>query len=104
YGPQYSQRVATVIVILADDDLEGGFTVFKREGKANENKAISNWTGCDTDGGLKYKPRAGDAVLFWSTLPDGTIDPHSLHGSCPVISGTKWAAVKWLRNKGGYNP
>ncbi|KXZ56832.1 hypothetical protein GPECTOR_1g750 [Gonium pectorale] len=103
YGAQYSQRIATVIVVLSDDGLTGGETVFKREGKGNENKPISNWTDCDADGGLKYKPRAGDAVLFWSALPDGNLDPHALHGSCPVVTGNKWVAVKWLRNKGEYN-
>ena len=32
----------------------------------------------------------GDAVLFWGTYPNGDIDPHSLHGGCPVKNGTKW--------------
>lgn len=69
------------------------------------NKPISNFTDCDADGGLRYKPRMGDAVLFWSVLPDGvSLDPHALHGSCPVVKGDKWVAVKWIRNKGGYNP
>ncbi|EFJ51926.1 prolyl 4-hydroxylase [Volvox carteri f. nagariensis] len=103
YGPQYSQRIATVIVVLSDDGLMGGETVFKREGKSSINKPISNWTDCDADGGLKYKPRAGDAVLFWSARPDGQLDPHALHGSCPVVTGNKWVAVKWLRNKGEYD-
>lgn len=69
------------------------------------NKPISNFTDCYADGGLRYKPRMGDAVLFWSVLPDGvTLDPHALHGSCPVVKGDKWVAVKWIRNKGGFNP
>ncbi|KAG2442630.1 hypothetical protein HXX76_002715 [Chlamydomonas incerta] len=104
YGQQYSQRIATVIVVLSDDGLVGGETVFKREGKANVDKPITNWTDCDADGGLRYKPRAGDAVLFWSTFPDGQLDQHALHGSCPVVTGNKWVAVKWIRNKGAYNP
>ncbi|KXZ56830.1 hypothetical protein GPECTOR_1g749 [Gonium pectorale] len=104
FGPQYSQRIATVIVLLSDENLVGGETIFKREGKANANNPITNWTSCDVDGGFKYKPRAGDAVLFWSVLPDGTIDPRSLHGSCPVVTGKKWGAVKWIRSKGEYNP
>lgn len=37
-------------------------------------------------------------MLFWDLLPDGTIDPHSLHGGCPVKQGTKWVATKWMRN------
>ncbi|KAG2450234.1 hypothetical protein HYH02_000331 [Chlamydomonas schloesseri] len=104
YGQQYSQRIATVIVVLSDEGLVGGETVFKREGKANVDKPITNWTDCDADGGLRYKPRAGDAVLFWSAYPDGQLDQHALHGSCPVVTGNKWVAVKWIRNKGAYNP
>lgn len=68
------------------------------------DKPITNWTDCDADGGLRYKPRAGDAVLFWSAFPDGRLDQHALHGSCPVVTGNKWVAVKWIRNKGSYNP
>ncbi|PKI41232.1 hypothetical protein CRG98_038344 [Punica granatum] len=49
--------------------------------------------------GLKVKPRRGDGLLFYSLLPNGTIDPTSLHGSCPVIRGEKWVATKWLRDQ-----
>ncbi|KAL6227443.1 hypothetical protein ACLB2K_001401 [Fragaria x ananassa] len=49
--------------------------------------------------GLRVKPRRGDGLLFYSLLPNGTIDPLSIHGSCPVIKGTKWVATKWIRNQ-----
>ena len=42
---------------------------------------------------------AGDAVLFWSVTPDLVLDPHALHGACPVIKGEKWSAAKWIRDK-----
>lgn len=42
------------------------------------------------------KPRKGDALLFFSLHLDATIDPLSLHGSCPVIEGEKWSATKWI--------
>ncbi len=42
----------------------------------------------------------GDAVLFWGVYPTGTIDPHSLHGGCPVKKGEKWVATKWIRAMG----
>ncbi|XP_071701860.1 uncharacterized protein [Rutidosis leptorrhynchoides] len=32
----------------------------------------------------KVKPRKGDALLFFSLHPNGTIDALNLHGSCPV--------------------
>jgi len=47
------------------------------------DRVINDWRNCD-DGSFKYKPRLGDAVLFWGVYPDGEIDPHSLHGGCPV--------------------
>lgn len=50
-------------------------------------------------GTCRYKPRKGDALLFWTTYPNGEIDAHALHGGCPVVKGEKWVATKWLRNK-----
>merc|ERR1711877_481 len=49
-----------------------------------------------TKQGIYVKPAAGDAVLFYSLLPDNTEDPASLHASCPVIRGTKWSATIWM--------
>eukprot|EP00937_MAST-01D_sp_MAST-1D-sp2_P005438 g5438.t1 len=43
-------------------------------------------------------PRRGDAILFYSQKPDGRLDPASLHGACPVLKGTKWAANLWVWN------
>lgn len=31
-----------------------------------------------------------------SLHPDGTLDPASLHGSCPTLKGNKWSATKWI--------
>lgn len=48
--------------------------------------------------GVAAKPRKGDALLFFSVLPDGeSVDERSLHASCPVVKGEKWVASKWLR-------
>ncbi|MEW5303489.1 MAG: hypothetical protein WDW36_006175 [Sanguina aurantia] len=80
-------------------DSRGGETVFKQEGREGGNRLITDWRNCD-DGSYKYKPRLGDAVLFWSVTPDGDLDPRSLHGGCPVKSGNKWVATKWIRAKG----
>ncbi|KAL3654519.1 CMP-sialic acid transporter 4 [Castilleja foliolosa] len=49
--------------------------------------------------GLKVKPHKGDGLLFYSLYPNGTIDPTSLHGSCPVIKGENWVATKRIRNQ-----
>eukprot|EP00616_Rhizochromulina_sp_CCMP1243_P003024 CAMPEP_0118962014 /NCGR_PEP_ID=MMETSP1173-20130426/499_1 /TAXON_ID=1034831 /ORGANISM="Rhizochromulina marina cf, Strain CCMP1243" /LENGTH=508 /DNA_ID=CAMNT_0006910229 /DNA_START=69 /DNA_END=1595 /DNA_ORIENTATION=+ len=48
---------------------------------------------------LAVKPKKATAVLFYSQHPDGTLDKASLHGACPVIRGTKWAANLWIWNK-----
>ena len=40
-----------------------------------------------TNASLAVRPRAGDALLFWSLRPDGSLDPASLHGGCPVRTG-----------------
>ena len=55
------------------------------------DRNIADWRNCNTtEGAFMYKPRMGDAVMFWAVDPSGTIDPHALHGGCPVIEGEKW--------------
>nr|XP_043616920.1 probable prolyl 4-hydroxylase 9 isoform X2 [Erigeron canadensis] len=94
YGPQKSQRIASFLLYLSDVE-EGGETMFPFEN--GENTASNyDFKKCI---GLKVKPRKGDGLLFYSLYPNGTIDPTSLHGSCPVIKGQKWVATKWLRNE-----
>ena len=46
--------------------------------------------------GLAARPRKGDVVVFWSLNTEGTLNSGALHGSCPVIKGTKWSATKWF--------
>ncbi|KAF0888393.1 hypothetical protein E2562_014211 [Oryza meyeriana var. granulata] len=94
YGPQKSQRVASFLLYLTDVE-EGGETMFPYEN--GENMDIGyDYEKCI---GLKVKPRKGDGLLFYSLMVNGTIDPTSLHGSCPVIKGEKWVATKWIRDK-----
>ena len=37
-------------------------------------------------------------MIFYSLRHDGMGDEFSLHASCPVESGVKWAANKWVHN------
>lgn len=52
------------MLVYLSDVTAGGETVFKREGKDNGDKAITDWRNCN-DGSFKYMPRQGDAVLFY---------------------------------------
>ncbi|TYI41306.1 hypothetical protein ES332_A01G010500v1 [Gossypium tomentosum] len=93
YGPQSSQRVASFLLYLCDVE-EGGETMFPFEnGMSVEGYDYRQCVG------LKVKPRRGDGLLFYSLFLNGTIDPTSLHGSCPVIKGEKWVATKWMRDQ-----
>jgi len=53
---------------------------------------------------MAIKPRKAQAVLFYSQFPDGNVDRLSIHGGCPVLVGTKWAANLWVWNgpRNGY--
>jgi prolyl 4-hydroxylase len=74
------QRMVTMIIYL-NDDYEGGETEFP-----NLNQ--------------KYKLDKGGGLLFYSLEKNGNkCHPLSLHSGTPVISGKKYIANVWLREK-----
>lgn len=77
--PPPNRRVMTTLVYL-NEDYEGGETAFVKTG-------------------LKVRGRKGDAIAFVSSLPDGELDPLSEHAGLPVISGTKYLASRWIRER-----
>lgn len=73
------QRAATVLVYL-NDDYEGGETDFPELG-------------------LRFKARAGDALLFHNLTPAGEPDSRTLHAGLPPARGEKWLYSKWIRQR-----
>jgi len=74
------QRVASVMLFL-NNVTEGGETSFPKAG-------------------IKIKPLKGSAIIWYNVHPNnGSLDPNSMHGGNPVIQGTKYVAVQWMREK-----
>jgi len=71
------QRVATIVMYLAEPE-KGGGTTFP-------------------DVNLVVAPKRGNAVFFSYERPHPTT--RTLHGGAPVLAGEKWIATKWLRER-----
>ena len=70
-------------------------------GKLNHRSRPSTdrWVCAPESEALRVAPKTADAVLFYSQRGDGSLDGHSLHSSCPVLRGEKWAANLWVWNR-----
>ena len=121
-GPSCGDRIATFIMFLKSP-IGGGHTVFPnaqitkdRLQKAHKMDVIEqsdDWY-CEHDEVLSVSASPGDGLLFWDYKPsngtgmgsyeDGTADPsaspvfEALHSGCPVQSGEKWIATRWIRS------
>jgi prolyl 4-hydroxylase len=71
------QRVATIVMYLAEPD-QGGGTTFP-------------------DVNLVVAPKRGNAVFF--SYDRAHPVTRTLHGGAPVLAGEKWIATKWLRER-----
>jgi len=98
YGAR--NRLATVFWYL-ESVTEGGETFFPRA-LNKDGKEYSPWNGDHEDcyRGIYVPPVRGNAVLFYSMVPDGRLDERALHGGCrPRAEGTeKWGANQWIWN------
>ncbi|CAI5495508.1 unnamed protein product [Closterium sp. Naga37s-1] len=99
-GQQGGHRYATVLMYLTEG-LMGGETVFPDAKDPVEKD--DTWSECGKQG-VAAKPIKGDALLFFSLTPSAELDLKSLHAGCPVISGEKWSATKWIRVDAFYTP
>ena len=73
------QRVSTMVIYLNDVSV-GGETVFPEIG-------------------LSVVPRKGNAVYFEYCDAIGQLDGKTLHAAAEVLSGEKWVATKWMRQR-----
>ena len=73
------QRVKTCLVYL-NDDFDGGETEFPKLE-------------------LKYRGRAGDALIFENVKPNGSGDLQTLHAGLAPTRGEKWLFSQWIRSK-----
>lgn len=74
-----NQRIATALVYL-NQGFSGGETDFPEVG-------------------VRVMPGAGDVVIFRNLTPVGRPDPLTRHAGMPVISGVKWLATRWIRER-----
>ena len=71
------QRLGTLVIYLNEPERGGGTTF--------------------PDVGLEVAPQRGNAVFFSYDKPHPST--RTLHGGAPVLSGEKWVATKWLRER-----
>ena len=45
-------------------------------------------------------PNLGYAVFWHNRKDDGAADGMTLHGTCPVLAGSKWVVDKWSHIRG----
>ena len=86
-------RLSTVFWYMSDVK-SGGETNFPR---FNGSPPPRDTKSCNV--GLNVKPKKGKVIIFHNMLPDGSLDPLSLHAGCSVTEGEKWSANKWIWNK-----
>jgi len=68
------------LLFTSSDVEDGGETVFPSAPVNSSSSPFYNELSECAKNGLSVKPKMGDALLFWSMKPDGSLDPTSLHG------------------------
>ncbi|KAI0857707.1 hypothetical protein F4860DRAFT_338865 [Xylaria cubensis] len=98
-SPRTFNRVASFFVIL-QDTCTGGETWFPFikaiSLQPNEGDEDRLWREHE-DGGLTFKPVAGNALFWVNLFPNGTGDTRTVHAGLPVTGGLKTAMNIWPR-------
>jgi hypothetical protein len=74
------QRIATVLVYLNDEGLDGGETDFPTLR-------------------IRNRCKRGDALVFFNVDPAGQPDRRTLHAGLPPTEGEKWLLSQWIRDR-----
>jgi prolyl 4-hydroxylase len=95
-------RIATILLYLNNVE-EGGETAFPHSSAWAYPEAQKQYDPTFSEcakGHVAFKPKKGDALMFWSIKPDGSSeDIAATHTGCPVVRGVKWTATKWIHAK-----
>ncbi|KAI1756757.1 hypothetical protein F4782DRAFT_484018 [Xylaria castorea] len=98
-SPRTFNRVASFFVIL-QDTCAGGETWFPFikaiSPQPKESDEGRLWREHE-DGGLAFKPIAGNALFWVNLFPNGTGDTRTVHAGLPVTGGLKTAMNIWPR-------
>ncbi|KAH8905727.1 hypothetical protein BR93DRAFT_697771 [Coniochaeta sp. PMI_546] len=107
-------RVASFFAIL-DDNCTGGETHFPYiqgivpQSPRNEPAWVGGWVNARGEedirplwraheqGGLAFRPVAGNAIFWVNLHPNGTGDMRTMHAGLPLVEGTKTAMNIWPR-------
>lgn len=98
-SPRTFNRVASLFVILQDECI-GGETWFpliktvSPQGKRDNESRL--WREHE-EGGLAFKPVAGNGIFWVNLFPNGTGDTRTVHAGLPVTGGLKTAMNIWPR-------
>ncbi|KAH8313490.1 hypothetical protein KR067_006913, partial [Drosophila pandora] len=76
-NPEMGNRIATVLFYLSDVT-QGGGTAFPHLR-------------------VLLKPKKYAAAFWYNLHASGVGDSRTLHGACPIISGSKWVQNRWIR-------
>jgi len=107
----YVQRFAVLVMVAGSQLASAAWVLTRARGDAAQHDGNSSYSAC-AQRGVAFKPRKGDALLFYSLTPDGQLDPQSLHGcaaastACPALAAggrpahglpmSKWISLRCL--------